>query len=649
MRYFRFFTLFLCLSILGGWFLLAKRTVLLEQAISHQLESIGATNIELAIAGISFSSFTVSSLHASFPDNSPLQSLSLQNLVLNFNARELFRGSLSKLSIDTVTVALAALDTLEKSSAPLPFEKIRSFIPEEVVIKELLVSTPLLNKDLFLQITINNKINKPLALWTAFSVEDLPFKILDVNAMQGEIFIQTEDARTISINNTSYITVDRIGNGTTSIEKSHLQFSGQLSQNAGNSGWKIHDTNIDINTQEIHSQRLFLQPALLVIEMAAQSDPFQVDVSLKSDTLFLQFEDKSLTLSDIELQLNSNGNNHSLGLQFSHAIIPGRLAVEISHNSQDGSGKALFSTSLPFDLQSEATNLSQVINGLNLPLDVSAGLVSTKGEIDWSKNALQKVQSSFSLRNGAGSYGNTTFTGLLLQQEMELFPKISTRSPGYLSVAELSNGLTFRNFALRNQLLASSNDASPPLLLLDSIQTELFGGIISSGGIQVDLQKQELDCIIQLDRMDLEKIVQLNKLKGLQVSGILDGNIHAQWKDRQLSISKGELHSRAPGGTISYLPPGGSDGFSTLPAYALKALEEFNYDTLIAVPTYKSDGTLTINIKTEGHSPPLKSSRPVHLNLNTEQNILSLLQSLRYSKSLTDELEQRLRTKPLKN
>lgn len=648
MRYFRFFTLFLCLCILGGWFLLAKRTVLLEQAISHQLEAIGATNIELAITGISLSSFTVSSLHASFPDNSPLQSLSLQNLVLNFKARELFRGSISKLSIDTLTVALALLDTQEKSSTPLPLEKIRSFIPEKVVIKELRISTPLLNNDLLLQITISNKTNKPLALWTAFSVKNLPLKTLDVNGLQGELFIQTEDARSISINKSSYITVDRVGNGTTSIEKSRLQFSAQLSKNADNAGWKIHDTNIDINTQEIHLQKIFLQPAPLAIEMAVRSDPFQANVSLKSDTLFLQFEDKSLALSNIQLQLNSNGSNHKLDFQFSHATIPGRLAVEISHNSQNGSGKALFSTSLPFDLRSEATNLSQVINGLNLPLDVSAGLVNSKGKINWSKNTLQNVQSSFSLRNGAGSYGNTTFTGLLLQQDLELFPKISTRSPGYLSVAEISNGLTLRNFALRNQLLAS-DDSSLPLLLLDSIQTELLGGIVSSRGIQVDLQEQELDCIIHLDRMDLEKIVQLNKLNGLHVSGILDGTIHAQWKDRQLNISKGELHSRAPGGTISYLPPGGSDGFSTLPAYALKALEEFNYDTLIATPTYKSDGTLTINIKTEGHSPPLKSSRPVHLNLNTEQNILSLLQSLRYSKNLTDELEQRLRIKPLKN
>lgn len=648
MRYFRFFTLFLCLILLGGWFLLAKRTVLLEQAISHQLESLGATNIELSIAGISLSSFTVSSLQASFPDNSPLQSLSLHNLVLHFQAMELLKGRLEKLTIDTVAVSLSTFATEAKPGTPLPLQKIRSFIPEELVIKELRVSTPLLNNDLLLQISISNKTAQPLALWTAFSVKDLALKTLDVTGMQGEIFIETENAQAISIRNTSYITVERIVYGTTDIEKSRFQFSAQLSKNAANSGWKLPAANITLSTETIHSQKIILQAAPLEIETVAQSNPFQAEVSLTGEALSLQFEDKSLALKDIQLQLSSNINKHSLDIQLSHASIPGRLAVAVSHNSQNGSGKALFSTPIPFDLQSDATNLSQVIKGLNLQLNVSAGLVEGKGEISWSKNTLEQVRSSFNLRNGAGGYGNTTFTGLLLQQDLELFPQISTHSPGYLSVAEINNGLTFKNIALRNQLIAS-DDSPLPTLLIDSIQTELFGGIISSKGIHVDLQNQELDSIVHLDRIDLAEIIQLNKINGLRVSGILDGVVQVHWKNQQFNIPKGELHSRPPGGTINYRLPGGSDGFSTLPAYALKALEEFNYDTLIATPTYKSDGTLTINIKTEGHSPPLKSSRPVHLNLNTEQNILSLLRSLRYSKSLTDELEQQLRIKPLKD
>jgi hypothetical protein len=150
---------------------------------------------------------------------------------------------------------------------------------------------------------------------------------------------------------------------------------------------------------------------------------------------------------------------------------------------------------------------------------------------------------------------------------------------------------------------------------------------------------------VELQGISLEEVINLNKLNGLSVTGIIDGNIRIQRKNQQITIPDGELHSRQPGGTISYLPPGGTATLSRLPAYAMKALQEFNFDTLIVTPRYESDGMLNIAIHTEGHSPPLNTTRPVHLNLTTEQNLLSLLQSLRYSKTLTDDLEHQLQTR----
>jgi hypothetical protein len=640
-RYFRFFILLFCLCALSCWFLLVKRTLLVEQAIKYQLKALGATNIELAIHDIKLGSASISSLQVSFPDEFPLQFLSLRNLVLHYQASELFKGSLSKLAIDTATVSFVRLDKPDKSKTFLPLQKIRSYIPDEVSIKELHVSTPQLNTDLFLQVSLTNKLHQPLALWTTFSAETLLLKQMKISGLHGELFLQTEDAQNITIQNKSYLEVKEVQNDATTIEKSRFQFSAQVSKGVDHSEWIIPVAKVAINTQGIHLPEISLHPGSLSIEMGVQFSPFQTDLSLTNKALFLQFKDKGLALKDIQLQLNSTNNNQRLGIQLSHAIIPGRLVIDISHNSQISSGKAIFSTSSPFDLHGDTYGISHIIKGLNFPLKVSAGLVNSKGTINWSENTLKRIQGSFSLRNGAGSYGSTTVTGLLIQQDLELFPKVSSRSPGYLSASAINNGLTLKNFFLKNQFLAS-DDSSLPTLLLDSIQAEIFGGIIRSKDIYVDLQHPEINCIVDLERIDLEEIIKLQKMKGLQVSGILDGEIHAQWKNNQLNIHDGELHSRTPGGTITYLPPGGSDGYSTLPAYALKALEEFNYDTLIATPTYDNDGTLRINIQTKGNSPPLKTNRPVHLNLNTEQNILSLLQSLGYSQNLTNELEQRL-------
>ncbi len=40
---------------------------------------------------------------------------------------------------------------------------------------------------------------------------------------------------------------------------------------------------------------------------------------------------------------------------------------------------------------------------------------------------------------------------------------------------------------------------------------------------------------------------------------------------------------------------------------------------------------------------PPETDRPVHLNIRAEQNLLSLLQSIRYSQGIPSELEQDMR------
>ena len=58
---------------------------------------------------------------------------------------------------------------------------------------------------------------------------------------------------------------------------------------------------------------------------------------------------------------------------------------------------------------------------------------------------------------------------------------------------------------------------------------------------------------------------------------------------------------------------------------------------------YQPDGTLNVQFHIEGKSPSLDTNRPVHLNINSEQNVLSLLESLKYTQGLNDELDQRLK------
>ena len=143
--------------------------------------------------------------------------------------------------------------------------------------------------------------------------------------------------------------------------------------------------------------------------------------------------------------------------------------------------------------------------------------------------------------------------------------------------------------------------------------------------------------------VDVAKIVALQNAKGLEANGTVEGQLPLKLGRDGVSIDEGELHSINQGGIIRYQPSDGTFAESGLTAYALKALEEFRYEQFSARISYQPEGTLIAQLRLVGQSPRLDTQRPVHLNIHTEQNLLSLLKSIRYSQGLSSELEQDMR------
>ena len=111
-----------------------------------------------------------------------------------------------------------------------------------------------------------------------------------------------------------------------------------------------------------------------------------------------------------------------------------------------------------------------------------------------------------------------------------------------------------------------------------------------------------------------------------------------------IRIRDGALQGNSPG-TINYVIDEAQAASLSNPLtdVVIKALGDFHYDILQAEADYHHDGTLYLNFHIEGTSPRLDTSRPVHLNINSEQNVLSLLQSLEYAEGLNQSLDRRIR------
>jgi len=643
----RFSAVFLCLICLGIWGLYAQRLTIAEHVLLDRISKIGCTNSELTIDALGLHTVSISSFHTSFPDGS-LQQVNISNLVLQFKPRELLNGSIDTLSIESFHLQVNPKQTAESNKAALPFATLRHYIPQNIFVKNLTVTTPDWSLDIPLQISLKNTTNQPLAAHITFDSDNVTIQEWQLKNVQGDISLSTDDARKIVIEDSSTFQFNTLTNKQTSVSNCHLTFSALLQENSETDAWQLFQSHIYATVEAIQHNEINIHPSPVTLEITGQTLPRQLHAILHGDKLDIQQKEKHFILQTIQSTLIVSDNNINLSTQFIPELTPILIRANIKHNLADGLGTADISTRRPFDIKEQSDSVQELLNNLNLPLGISDGLINANGSIHWSDKKLQDIQASFNLRNGAGNYGKTLFKGLIIQQDLQLYPNIKTRSNGYISASEIFNGITLRNFSLHNQVL-EKGDSKSPKLLIESIQTELFGGIVSGSQITIDPKDPAINSTINLNKIDLQKIVTLSKVKGLSVTGILDGTIQLNVKNNVITIPNGEIHSRPPGGTINYSPPGGSAHYSTLPAYALKALEEFNYSILAATPTYHEDGTLIIAIHTEGHSPPLNTKRPVHLNLNTEQNILSLLESLRYSNKLTDKLEQQLQTNPLKD
>ena len=644
----RYFTLLVCFLAACLSLLFVYRTTITERIIADRLQAIGATDIRVEVSDLNGHALRIASLHATFPKNSPLQSVQLQDLALHYDLSELVDGKVSELDIDTLQVTLNKQQQKRANSPPL--KNIRSYLPEKIFIHKLILPVPVIAGDLTLELIAHNSNGKPLDIELGISGKQLSLPGWEAASLTGKLFLQTDNGRVISFQENSSIEIKDLQGVAAHLQEAHFLLSGKLTSSP-EKGWLAGPATIIANTRGLQLQDLLIQPSSLLLQLEEQislSHPFQFHSSLNTSNLLLQWKDKSVPLKDIQINVEADEHTLHLSVLLSHAIVPGQIEAQVTHNFSQNKGKARFTMPSPFTLNGKKTDSTQLLKGYQLPFLLHNGFVNCSGNMRWEDSKLLTINAGLVLSDGAGEYKNFTFSGLHIQQELQLYPVMHTIQPGTVFLNELYNGFTINNIKLRNQIIQATA-AKLPTLLIDSLEAEILGGKVSSRGIRLDPVRQELDLLVQLHGIALDEVININKLNGLSVTGVMDGSIRIQWKNQQFSIPDGELHSRQPGGTISYLPPGGTAALSQLPAYAMKALQEFNYDTLIVIPRYEPDGMLNIAIHTEGHSPPLNTTRPVHLNLNTEQNILSLLQSLRYSKSLTDDLEQRLQTRPLKN
>ncbi len=358
---------------------------------------------------------------------------------------------------------------------------------------------------------------------------------------------------------------------------------------------------------------------------------------LSSPGLVLAGRGRRMPISHLRLHIEADQARLRGKAGFALDDLPGRLEAILVHEPAASAGRLELHTPQPVRF-SRNHPLADLLPGV--PLDLDQGTLELGAEASWSAGSSPSLRLDISLADGRGKIGELAFSGLQVREKLQILPRLSSLVPATISLKSLDAGIMVHDIKAKIALVEPPAGARPALRI-DRIAARLLGGRVTTSGLTLDPARPGGRFTITISGIDLAEVVRIMQVKDLQVSGTVDGRLPVRLDRKGISVRDGELHNRPPGGAIRYRPEhkGGLAGME-LTAYALKAMEDFRYNLLTARVDYRADGQLNVSLHMEGHSPKLETTRPVHLNIHTEQNLLSLLKSLRYSRNLTEELDR---------
>ncbi|MBX9660963.1 MAG: YdbH domain-containing protein [Nitrospiraceae bacterium] len=337
--------------------------------------------------------------------------------------------------------------------------------------------------------------------------------------------------------------------------------------------------------------------------------------------------------------------------------LPGRESlvtgtVAQSFGGGDGSARLVLG---PLQFDSGANSLQKWLPGLPASFDLTAGRITASTEVAWApsrskdstsvvlqpgKITIQAEQLSAAVQGMAIQGINTT-----LDFDLHGFEYVRSSQPAVVNVAAIQTGVVLTNVSVTADLQWVLSDPWPVLDLKD-IQAGLFGGSVTSPGLHLDPAKPPHRLVLSLRRFDLAKLLSLEQQKGLQGTGLLNGTIPLTMTAKGVSVKDGTVEAEAPGGVIRYQPSPESaallsDADSSMKLVA-QALSNFQYTVLRAGVQYAEDGVLQLAAQLEGRNPDMKKSPPIHFNVNVQENIPALLQSLRLVQDIEESLQGKL-------
>jgi len=341
-------------------------------------------------------------------------------------------------------------------------------------------------------------------------------------------------------------------------------------------------------------------------------------------------------IRDLSAQVFLNRDKFKASGTFSPGEFGQPVVVNIDHVLSTEKGSLFLQTQKPLHLSKERP-ASSLLAGWPYSFDADGGKLTLKLDTGWAREKPFTTEVAINLDSVNGRWKELTFSGLSLQHNLKLLPTIASLDSMQLSLDVLNIGVPVTDMDARLRL---SKDSQGIDVVMEQCAFTLFDSYFAVEPFSYRTADQTSRIRVKLQHLDLAIAVPYQKVKGLEVSGLVDGMLPLEISSDGLRIEDGAIWQNGPG-TISYRPEDSTAmKRAGLPDFVIKAMEDFQYDTLQTKVSYQPDGQLDLTIQLQGKSPRIDTNRLIHLNLNVEQNLLYLLKSLRYGGLISQEIEK---------
>jgi hypothetical protein len=311
----------------------------------------------------------------------------------------------------------------------------------------------------------------------------------------------------------------------------------------------------------------------------------------------------------------------------------------LSHSIKHNAGRMSF-TAVPLQFPAAGSVLAGLL-GQHEMLNLQGGTLSCKGQLQWSGKQPFAGDIRLGLQDLKGAFQTTTFSGLNGDMEITVDARALNMSSKALSAQMLDVGLPLAHVSMQTSVHYPFK--GKVRAVLEEVKAEALGGLISSETVDIDTGRKSNPFVVRLEHVDASQLVEFRKQEGLFAEGLLDGTLPFDWTEKGLTLTAGILDARAPGGLIRYLGTASMQQMAATDKFggmAMQILSDFHFRVLHAQADYQPDGQLALRIELRGNNPGYENGRPIEFNLNIEENVLKLLQSLRAAGGISDRVEK---------